>query len=131
MTSFNDIATNRIKLDSCKQHEFSAASVVELIEHGQKVTCLNCEGEMHLGEANQYVRGFVAAGGNPNEVWEGWANEGEELICRCPQCLGKRFIETLPEDYHDCDLCESEGYVSVSKAREYFKELKEKAKENG
>ncbi len=91
---------------------------------GAKVRCKECGGSMSLVEANQYVRGFVAAGGDPFIMWATWGEPGEEMQCRCPQCLGKCYVEPRPNDYHDCDLCECTGNVIVSKARNYLKGIR-------
>lgn len=119
-SSFDELTMNRIRLDSCKQHKFKTEGL--RLQSNEKVRCTECDGEMSLIEANQYVRGFVAAGGDFSLVWEGWNEpDNEEIAVRCPQCLGKCFVEPRPNDYHDCDLCEATGYVSASKAREVLK----------
>lgn len=39
-----------------------------------KIVCFNCGGAMDLIKVSEYVRGYIAAGGNPNDVWPGWLN---------------------------------------------------------
>ncbi len=123
MPNLGLIRLNRIRLDSCEQHCFEVEGVE--IAPGQKVTCRNCKGEMSLVHANEYIRGFAAAGGDPLKVWANWCEADKELETRCPQCLGATFIEPMPEDYFDCDLCEATGFVTVSTARTYLKEQDE------
>tara|TARA_Y100001973_G_scaffold106643_1_gene186066 strand:- start:10823 stop:11212 length:390 start_codon:yes stop_codon:yes gene_type:complete len=128
MADLEKIQLNQIRLDACEQHCFEVEGLtVEAIQQGfgRKVRCRNCKGEMLLTEANQYVRGIVAAGGYPLEVWANWCEPGEEIQTRCPQCLGRTYVEPRPEDYFDCDLCESTGFVTVSTARTFLKEQDE------
>lgn len=77
---FAAVRDNRDKLDACKRHRFPAevpgieGGVVGMF--GQRIKCLNCHGSMDLIALNYYVRGFEAAGGNPNDVLPGWREEG-------------------------------------------------------
>jgi hypothetical protein len=74
------VKANRDRLDGCKRHRFPAE--VPGIEQGvggmfgRKIECLNCKGMMDLVALNYYVRGFEAAGGDPNSVLPGWREEG-------------------------------------------------------
>jgi len=128
MADLEKIRLNRIRLDSCALHKFEVAGLtVEAIQQGfgKKVRCTECRGEMPLVEANQYVRGVLAAGGYPLEVWADFHNPGEELQTCCPQCIGRTYVEPRPNDFFDCDLCESTGFVTVSTARTFLKEQNE------
>lgn len=68
------IKANRDRLDACPRHRFEwnvpPGGVARMF--GGKVRCHNCEGEMPLVELGAYVRGFAAAGGDPNDVLPGW-----------------------------------------------------------
>jgi len=110
---FLAIRFNRIKLDCCKQHKFNPVTL-PLNPQG-KVVCMNCEGYMDLGSANQYMRGFEAAGGDSNEVWADILEEGKEIKTRCPKCLGET---------KDCDLCNGLNFVNVSEARKFLETFK-------
>lgn len=120
MANLEAIRLNRIKLDACPCHCFEVEGVQ--LAPGEKVRCSECGGFMSLTDANQYVRGFVAAGGDPLKVWASWNTPGEEADTRCPQCIGRTYVEPRPNDFFDCDLCESTGFVKVSIARTYLKE---------
>lgn len=67
------------KLNECPRHHFEmtdeqvAAGPAALF--GAKLTCARCKGRMDMLGVNQYVRGFVAAGGNPNDILPGWNDE--------------------------------------------------------
>lgn len=123
MADIDKLRLNRIRLDACPRHSFETENVQ--VAPGQKVRCRECGGVMSLIEANQYVRGYEAAGGDGLEVWAGWKDPGEEVSTTCPQCLGRNYVEPRPNDFFDCDLCESSGYVNVSIARTYLKEQDE------
>lgn len=77
-----DIEANNAKLNACPRHFFGltdediAKGVGYMI--GQKVTCQRCGGQLRLTDVNQYVRGFAAAGGNPNDVLPGWNDDTSE-----------------------------------------------------
>lgn len=68
------------QLNACPRHHFVmtdeqvAAGPAALF--GAKLTCQRCNGRMDMLGVNQYVRGFKAAGGNPNDVMPGWGDEG-------------------------------------------------------
>lgn len=110
MSHFEKIALNRVKLDCCEQHEFETHGVE--VQIGKRVKCKRCGGEMSLIQANEYVRGFAAGGGNPELVWEGWSIPGYEDETRCPCCLGNKK--------KDCSLCNGQTYISKSKAKAYL-----------
>jgi hypothetical protein len=69
-----EIRANRRKLDECPRHLFVTALTNEelRVALGQRVTCLNCGGSLQLTQAGEYVRGYAAAGRDPNDVWPGW-----------------------------------------------------------
>jgi hypothetical protein len=67
---YEGIRQNRTTLDNCPKHRFSCEQVT--ITLGVKLRCLECGGDMILTEIAQYIRGYVAAGGDANEIWPGY-----------------------------------------------------------
>ncbi len=65
---WDDVKVNRTRLDGCKRHLW----LYEKVTLGQPIKCEHCGGTMQLTDAGMYVRGYVAAGGNPDDVWPGW-----------------------------------------------------------
>lgn len=65
---WEQVKANSARLESCPRHHFTYAKVVV----GRPVACDNCGGTMHLTDAGMYVRGYIAAGGNPDDVFPGW-----------------------------------------------------------
>jgi anaerobic ribonucleoside-triphosphate reductase len=59
------VKENQTKLRACPKHRFEGGKV----KIGQKVTCLNCGAETGLVSAGDYIAGYKAAGGNPNDIW--------------------------------------------------------------
>lgn len=70
-----EIKSNQKRLDSCKQHRFPTWPPPEVLafKFRHKVTCCNCGGEMDALQAASYTRGYVAAGGNGNDVIPDWS----------------------------------------------------------
>lgn len=77
-----EISANNDMLNACPRHffELSDEEIAEGVGglFGKKLTCRRCNGSMRLTDINHYVRGFAAAGGNPNDVLPGWNNDGKE-----------------------------------------------------
>ena len=113
--NFRKILLNKIKLDSCKVHHF-AESFEKLLDNNY-MTCDNCGGEINYTQVNQYMRGYIAAGGNPSEVWAEFMGDQVELSARCP----KLALDDKHED--DCELCNGSNFIPVSKIREYFSKI--------
>lgn len=67
------VKENRAKLNGCNQHTFDPAQYDRL---GAKLTCLKCGGVMPATDVGEYVRGFRAAGGDPDLVWPGFFDKG-------------------------------------------------------
>jgi hypothetical protein len=65
---WQDVKANRIKRQACPRHTIAPNSYT----FGRKVTCLNCEATIQATEYMAYVEGYVAAGGEANDVWPGW-----------------------------------------------------------
>lgn len=77
-----DANANVEKLNACPRHHFVMTD--EQVKggpgalFGAKLTCERCGGRMDMLGVNQYVRGFVAGGGNPNDIMPGWDNEPKD-----------------------------------------------------
>lgn len=67
---FEAIDSNRKRLDACRMHAFPSAPAC--IDPGEKLLCTNCGGELNTILIAQYVRGFIAAGGDPVAVAPWW-----------------------------------------------------------
>lgn len=61
---------NVIKLHNCKRHHFETA--VRPLALGMKLTCDVCGGVIGTTQLAEYIRGYEAAGGNPNDIWPGY-----------------------------------------------------------
>lgn len=64
------IKANRKRLNECPKHRFEIGEPPYRLM--QKATCLHCHGEMELTTIDEYLRGYRAAGGNPNDIVPGW-----------------------------------------------------------
>ena len=69
MSIWEQVKANSTKLRACPRHRFLGGE----IRLGQKVVCLFCGGEMGLVSVGDYIRGYVAAGGDENDVWPGFS----------------------------------------------------------
>ncbi|UAG58633.1 hypothetical protein Guyu_038 [Pseudomonas phage Guyu] len=67
---FEEIKANRAKLEACPKHHFNIGDPP--YKFGAKFTCTNCGGTMDAVQAFRYCQGYEAAGGDPNEVIEGF-----------------------------------------------------------
>jgi hypothetical protein len=63
---------NGRRLDNCRRHFFTDELPEPAARFGAKLVCRNCGGKMALLYINFYIRGYVAHGGNGNEIWPGW-----------------------------------------------------------
>lgn len=63
-----EIKANSAKLDSCKLHKFDRLERTP----GKKFTCQNCDGEVNVTFVHAYIQGYKAAGGDPNDIMEGY-----------------------------------------------------------
>lgn len=134
LSSFERIKANHAKLDACPRHDFGEIGEVTF---GMKLTCKRCGGEMHAIRANDYARGYEAAGGNPDEIIANFkeGQHGEEAVT-CPVCNGVCGVDVAvnmnegcdPQDdcyapdWHDCDFCDATGTVARIKALAYIDE---------
>ena len=72
---FEEVRRNRKRLDNCTRHEIDPPKPYKL---GMKLTCKRCAGQIDGPELLSYVRGYAAAGGNPDDVWPGISAEMDE-----------------------------------------------------
>lgn len=108
---------NQIKLDGCTRHRFN----VELIPValGAKAVCLSCGGAMPVLEVAQYIRGFIAAGGDPEAVCPGfWPVDVPYGVVHCPACNGVGV-----SDEQTCGLCNGSGHIKPAQAIAYIESL--------
>jgi hypothetical protein len=70
---WDQAVTNNQKLNDCPKHYFTAELPPPLERFQARITCERCGGQMRLLDVNQYIRGYVAAGKNPNDIWPGWS----------------------------------------------------------
>lgn len=65
---WGEVKANSATLNACPQHLFPEGKV----RMGDKLTCVHCKGTVSLTDAGWYVKGFAAAGGDPDAVWPGF-----------------------------------------------------------
>lgn len=63
-----EVTVNRLALEGCSQHQFASGPV----QIGQRVQCLKCGGQLRLSDLGQYIQGWQARGGDPNDIFPGW-----------------------------------------------------------
>lgn len=64
---WDEVKGNNEKLSGCSRHRFGGTFKI-----GERKACERCGGTMTLTAIGEYVRGFKAAGGSPDEIWPGW-----------------------------------------------------------
>lgn len=63
-----EIKENRQRLDECPRHYWPTMTcAIDAV-----CMCANCGGYMKVLEAAEYLNGYRAAGGNPNDVLPGY-----------------------------------------------------------
>jgi hypothetical protein len=67
-TLFEVIKANNRRLDDCPKHLFENVPIA----FNARATCTMCGGAMDVLKISQYVRGYAAAGGNPEDVFPDW-----------------------------------------------------------
>lgn len=72
---WDQVRENQARLDSCPKHSFSG----EVAAFGKKLLCASCGGMLGIVEIGMYIKGYVAAGGDPVEVWPEWAKKKIEV----------------------------------------------------
>lgn len=69
-----EIKDNQQRLDGCKVHWFPTLPAITL---GAKFVCANCGGKIDALHAYAYTRGYIAAGGNGNNIIPGWSTAND------------------------------------------------------
>jgi hypothetical protein len=64
-----NIRANRDRVEGCKRHRIIWPAIRRF---GMKLDCAACGGKLSLSEVGAYVRGYMAAGGNPDDVAPWW-----------------------------------------------------------
>jgi hypothetical protein len=68
---FKEVKANQKKLDECPKHLFNL-NLPQPYTIGQKLVCQNCGGQLDAVKAFYYTKGYKAAGGNPNDIIQGF-----------------------------------------------------------
>lgn len=114
----SEIQANRISLDNCPRHKFNLGEPPYQL--GEKVQCLRCGGFMSLTNVGDYVRGYVAAMGNPDDIVTNWYGEPVSGVLEwhkstpvtCPHCKGHGDNRSeLGAPYRHCVACKGVGSV--------------------
>jgi len=66
---YKQVQENQNRIEACSKHKFTEEPP---FAPGQRFCCVNCGGFVPAVEAFRYVQGYIAAGGNPNDIMEGW-----------------------------------------------------------
>jgi hypothetical protein len=67
----DEIKENQARLDNCNKHHFP--TFPNTVTFGMKLDCSKCGGSMNAVHAFAYTNGYVAAGGNGNDIIPGWS----------------------------------------------------------
>ena len=68
LSIWEEVKANKARLDACPRHRFTPVPV----RLGDRFTCTACGGVVNLADLGNYVKGYRAAGGDPNDIWPGW-----------------------------------------------------------
>lgn len=95
-----EVKANAAKLSSCAKHLMPLGEPP--YKFGMHVECEKCGGSMKAVDLFRYLQGYIAAGGNPNEVspgyWPDWKPSKPSAIA-----LARRIatVYDLPHDAMD------------------------------
>jgi hypothetical protein len=64
-----EIRSNSEKLNACPRHHYDPPAELKL---GMKLTCTVCGGTLGLTDIGQYIKGYMAHGGESSDIWPGW-----------------------------------------------------------
>lgn len=64
-----EVRDNAARLDRCPRHEYEDKP----IRLGDTPVCVKCQGTMALTNIGQYIRGYQAAGQDPEDIWPNWS----------------------------------------------------------
>lgn len=120
---FSEVKARRVCLDACPRHSFDLGPMPFSI--GDKANCLRCGVPMSLTNIGDYIRGYIAAGGDPCDIVKDWYGEDVSSAhlwhsvehVRCPHCSG-----TGSTSHQDmlCDLCFGRGSLDREAALSYL-----------
>jgi hypothetical protein len=65
---------NIAKRDNCARHKFKP----EEYAFGKNMECTACGCKVPLHYIHPYVQGYMAAGGDPNDIWQDWQNSPQK-----------------------------------------------------
>lgn len=66
------IRENSKRLESCGKHNFGLCPSADELWRVRDLMCLNCGGKMEKLQAVRYAEGYAAAGGDINDVLQGY-----------------------------------------------------------
>jgi len=75
LTIWDKVKENHRKLNACVKHRFPGGRIAKI---GDKVTCLECGGQMGLVNICEYIAGYVAHGGSADDIWPGFNKKKTE-----------------------------------------------------
>jgi hypothetical protein len=67
------VQENQKRLSGCLRHRFDMSGLEGVALLRADIPCLECGGTMRSGDIRTYIKGYIAAGGDPEEVWPGWS----------------------------------------------------------
>lgn len=72
---WEEIKANQERLDGCKRHHFPTLPDTAAIPTalGLKLQCSKCGGTIDARMAYAYTRGYIAAGGDGNDIIPNWS----------------------------------------------------------
>lgn len=70
--AFRRAQENSRRLRGCPRHYFNADASKKLRAFGERVTCVECGGEMRVSDVGLYIQGYAAGGGISDDIWPGW-----------------------------------------------------------
>lgn len=73
---FLDVKENHKKRIKCPHHDFGKYPK-GIGHHNTRLTCRHCGAWMNVLDIIHYADGYAAAGGNPNDVIQGFYNDKE------------------------------------------------------
>jgi hypothetical protein len=72
---WEEVKENHRRQEACPKHHFT----YDKVQIGKPIECDNCGGTMQFTDAGMYVKGYMAAGGNADDVWPGWFTKRQKL----------------------------------------------------
>jgi hypothetical protein len=72
---FDQVKAYTARRNACPRHYFPPLGRPYTL--GERLLCAHCVTEFRLHEAGTYLRGYIAAGGDPADVWPDYVNNAE------------------------------------------------------